>query len=636
MCGIFGIIGKFSSFQIKEILKKMAAESVHRGPDDEGIWAEDGFGFGMRRLSIIDLTGGHQPMWDRHMDRGIVYNGELYNYRQLRQDIQAQGGPFHTQSDTEVILKSLLHKGKDAFQDWNGMYALAHWSRTEEKLLLVRDRLGIKPMYYFWDGFNFLFASEIKSLIASKCFKPIVNRQAIWDYLSFRYVPSPHTIWKNIKKLPPAHILEWSPGKDPKLTCYWETDVRSPDEEYSLDQKKKEFEDLFLDSVQKRLSATDVPVGVLLSGGLDSSAIAAAAVELGHKNFHTFSVGFSGKDVFSELPFARLSARHVGAKYHEVILNQKSFMEMLPEAIYASDEPLADMTSVPMLALSRLARQWVKVVLSGEGSDEILAGYDFDQSYEKWKRIQKIQSWPPFVFKAAVAPLSVFSSRVKAWSDRILNTPLSKWNASLRIHMTRHWLQDEKRNLWANFEGQSSDRIIDLMYQNASSQEPLDQLMSVYQKSWLVEDLLMKADKMSMAASLELRVPFLDHRLVEWANRQPAYVKVGGNKQGKYTTKNILRQFAEKRLPKEIIDRPKKGFPVPVYQWLNDEKFLKWVNSQLVSSESRSRHIFSPYVIQECIERAKRGDHEASQKIWLLIVLESWFRAYHVSFESSN
>jgi asparagine synthase (glutamine-hydrolysing) len=331
MCGIVGVGAPLRTEKLKSVVNRMNAAIVHRGPDDEGTWAGEGFAFGMRRLSIIDLSGGHQPMWDESTGIGIVYNGEVYNYRAIRLSLEQVGVHFQTTSDTEVVLKSCSLKGMKAVHDWNGMFAVACWNADERKLYLIRDRIGVKPLYYYYDGEMLIFASEIKALLASGLFRPRLNQQAIWDYLTFRYVPSPETVWQGIWKLPPAHILEWSPNTAPSIHRYWETDVLSLDPNEPVNQKAKQFEDLFLDCVEKRLIAADVPVGVLLSGGLDSSSIAAAAVELGHKQFHTFSVGFSDGGEYSELAYARSMAEHIGAEHHEIVVDQSTFIEMLPE-----------------------------------------------------------------------------------------------------------------------------------------------------------------------------------------------------------------------------------------------------------------------------------------------------------------
>src|SRR5215510_11175284 len=444
MCGIVGIAGRLRRDKLSSTVTAMSAAVAHRGPDDEGTWVGDGFAFGMRRLGIIDLAGGHQPMWDTRTGIGIVYNGEVYNYRSIRNELKKSGADFQTTSDTEVVLKTLASKGADAVHDWNGMFAVAAWDDREKKLLLIRDRMGVKPLYYYWDGTTLLFGSEIKALLAANVGPRRLNYQAIWDYLTYRYVPGPETAWQNVWKLPPGHLLEWAPGEAPRISCYWKTDVISPDERVNIAQKTKDFEDLFLDSVSQRLLASDVPVGVMLSGGLDSSSIAAAAIELGHKRFHTFSVAFADGGEYSELIYARQVARHLGLENHEVVVDQSQFLEMLPHAVQTADEPLADLTIVPLLAVSQLARGHVKVALSGEGADEVLAGYAFNDVQRKFQTIRLIQTFPPSLLKTMHRALALLSDRYADKFAELGNIPLSQWNIAHKNHMTWMWDQIEK------------------------------------------------------------------------------------------------------------------------------------------------------------------------------------------------
>jgi len=509
------------------------------------------------------------------------------------------------------------------------MFAVAAWYERERKLLLIRDRLGVKPLYYYWDGTDLLFASELKALIASRVVPRRLNLQAVWDFLTYQHVPGPQTMWQNVWKLPPGHMLEWSPGSEPRISRYWQTDVISKDEPVDIERKTREFEELFLDSVSQRLLASDVPVGVMLSGGLDSSAIAAAAIELGHKRFHTFSVGFADGGEYSELTYARMVAQHLGLECHELVVDQRSFLEILPDAVRASDEPLADLTIVPLLALLRLTRSHVKVALSGEGSDEVLAGYGFHDLRRKFETIGHIQRLPSSFLEPLAWALHALSPRFGDKLRQIAQIPLSRWNATLGNYMTCAWEEAGKRALWPVCTARNSDSVLSDMYAEALSPDPLEQLLAVLQKSWLVEDLLMKADKMSMAASVELRVPFLDYRLVEWSNRQPVAVKIG-EFEGRNVTKRVLRRFAKGRLPQEILDRPKKGFPVPVYRWLADDVFGTWAKHYVTGKQARLRELFQPDEMRQQFGRAAAGDQRSADRSWVLIVLETWLREYDV------
>jgi asparagine synthase (glutamine-hydrolysing) len=634
MCGIAGVAGPLSPEQLRAAVNAMTDALAHRGPDDTGTWVGEGFAFGMRRLSIIDLAGGHQPMWDSSTGIGLVYNGEVYNYKAVRAPLEAQGTAFRTASDTEVVLRTLARQGLDAVHTWNGMFAVAAWDDRRKKLLLIRDRMGVKPLYYYWDGSILMFASEIKALLAPDIVPRRVNGQAIWDYLTFRYVPGPETMWQNIWKLPPGHALEWSPGQHPRLSQYWKTDVVSTNEVVDIERKTKEFEEIFMDSVSQRLLASDVPVGVMLSGGLDSSAVAAAAVELGHKRFHTFSVAFADGGDYSELTFARSVARHLRLENHEIVVDQRAFLDLLPDAVHAADEPLADLTIVPLLALLRLTRQHVKVALSGEGSDEVLAGYSLHHEHRKYAAIGHLQRLPPAVLLAMSRALKLLSGRHSAILRQIAAIPVSRWNVERQHYMTWHWRESEKASLWPDFAARDSGSLLVEMYRSAASEVPLDQLLAVFQKAWLVEDLLMKADKMSMAASVELRVPFLDYRLVEWANRQPVGAKIGALN-SRTVTKRVLRRFAMRRLPQSIIDRPKMGFPVPVYQWLTQEQFRNWASAYLGGKQSKLRHVFQPAQIQRQLLLAASGDSQAADKVWTLIVLETWLQKFRVDLPAA-
>jgi asparagine synthase (glutamine-hydrolysing) len=629
MCGIAGVAGRFSRERLGIAIQSMTDAIAHRGPDDEGSWVGDNFAFGMRRLSIIDLAGGHQPMWERRTGIGLVYNGEVYNYKAIRAGLEKEGVSFHTSSDTEVVLQSLALRGPEAVHEWNGMFAVAAWNDREQTLLLIRDRIGVKPLYYYWDGATLMFASEIKALLASHLVPRYLNRQAIWDYLTYRYVPGPETMWQNICKLPPGHMLQWSPNREPLVSRYWKTDVISSDERVDIEEKTRQFESLFMDSVAQRLLASDVPVGVMLSGGLDSSAIAAAAVELGHTEFHTFSVGFSEGGDYSELGFARKVAKHLGLQHHEIVIDQRGFLDMLPEAVRTADEPLADLTIVPLLGLLRLAREDVKVALSGEGSDEVLAGYNLHDIQRKFRTIKHIQRLPSSQIMLLGRALRYVSEKSADKLRNIGSIPLAQWNVALNNYPMWCWTESEKSSLWPAFDGRDSGQVLRNMYGETSSQDPLDQFLAVSQKAWLVENLLMKADKMSMAASVELRVPFLDYRLVEWANRQPVAVKIGVV-DGRNATKRVLRRFAKGRLPQEIIDRPKMGFPVPIFGWLAEDRFRNWAIEHLRGDSARLKHLFEPEEVGRQLRRAAAGDANSAKKVWLLIVLETWLREFDV------
>jgi asparagine synthase (glutamine-hydrolysing) len=596
----------------------MTAQIAHRGPDDEGYHAVADVVIGMRRLSIIDLALGHQPMV---ADDGtaIVFNGEIYNYRALRDELVADGARLHTHSDTEVVLELFRRHGPEALNRLEGMFAFCILDPGDRRMHLIRDRLGKKPLYWVRDGDRLLFASELKALLPALRKRPPLDRQALHNYLTLRYVPAPATIWEGVHKLDAGHRLEFSLDTgDIHVERWWSVDFWSEPEHPGRDYVA-EFERLLLDAVEKRLVAADVPVGVLLSGGLDSSAVSAAAVELGHRAFHTFSVGYSEGGRHSELSWAGRTAAHLGSVHHEVTIGADAFRDSLDELVWATDEPLADLASIPLLAVSRLAREHVKVVLSGEGADEVLAGYDMERLAASLERLRRVDAAPRPLLRLAgrVAPAG------RGMLSALADGGRSGYLRSIGAHMTHVFREDEKARLWREASGLSStDDLIRGWYADARSPEPIDQLQQVYCRSWLVEDLLMKADKMTMAASLELRTPFLDHALVEWAARAPLSWKVGDKHVG-WSSKRALREFAARRLPSEIVSRPKQGFPVPAYDALQGT-LGSWASERLTARGSALGELFDTSSVPAIVAAARAGDTPASHRVWTLLVLDAW------------
>jgi asparagine synthase (glutamine-hydrolysing) len=625
MCGIVGLAGRVSQSEAADSVARMNATIVHRGPDDEGFWATDGFAFAIRRLSIIDLTSGHQPMWSDD-GVGIVFNGEVYNYRALRTELEASGYVFATRSDTEVILHLYRRDGLDMLRRLEGMFAICLYDRNQGQLHLIRDRFGVKPLYYAELDGIFYFASEIKAILQILPRRPELNRQALHDYLTLRFVPAPDTVWRGIRKLPPAHRLTYSFGSGlQKIERYWQLNFAASDSDSSCDYLA-EFSDLFLSAVEKRLLAADVPVGVLLSGGLDSSAVSAAAVELGHKNFHTFSVAFADGGPYDETPHARTVAKHIGSQHHEVRIDRETFISFLPEMVYYSDEPVADLASVPLHFVSRLARKDVKAVLSGEGSDELLAGYNFDRLGRLLNRLKGVECWLPAYARRALGILPV-GGQANTWLRLWAQHGWKGMLAAKPYHMTLYWDEAEKRLLWREDGHLDStfERLRD-RYRISAHTHPIDQVQQLYCADWLTEDLLMKADKMSMATSLEVREPFLDHRLAEWAAKLPLSWRIGDAATG-YQSKRILREFCRRRLPQSILGRPKQGFLVPAYSWLAGD-LNAWAENLLFGRDSRIGELLRVEHARPLLASARAGSDLAAHKIWLLIVLEHWLRAW--------
>jgi asparagine synthase (glutamine-hydrolysing) len=627
MCGIAGII-RTRGVTTEQELRRMNDEIVHRGPDDDGYFCEGGAGIAMRRLSIIDLAGGHQPLSNEDGSKWIVFNGEIYNYRDLRRDLEG-GHQFRTHSDTETIVHAFEQFGPECVQRFNGMFAFAIWDRAKRKLFAARDRLGVKPFYYYWDGSTLMFASEIKSILAAGAPK-ILDEQSVWNYLSFRYVSAPNTMWQGIRKLPPGYRLELDADSRTLIVeRYWDMHFDRPAPATSEAAALETFGALFEDAVRLRLIA-DVPVGIFLSGGLDSSAVSAAVSEVHNARLDTFSVAFKSGGEFSELRYAREVAEYYKTNHHEIEIDRDEFADFLPEFGWYTDEPLADPASIPLFYVSRLARERVKVVLSGEGADEVLAGYTLDADAAYWDKLARFQRIPRAV-RVTVGELALASTGRRDWVDRLRrrNVPVERQNITYLPYMTGYFSEAEKRALWPSMNGRSMADSNDLVrdyFARSRSREPLDQRLYAYCQDWLVEDLLMKADKMTMATSIELRVPFLDYRLVEWLASQPPSLKVHRDASGRYVTKYLLRRYCEHRLPRSILERPKQGFPVPITPWMNG-----WLGQlardRILAPDSWSRATFDEKVLRGIVDIPAPSPPQA-QRIWVLLVLELWARRW--------
>ncbi len=632
MCGIAGYLSlPLAPDERLPLLRRMCDTIIHRGPDDEGYYADDIVGLGMRRLSIIDLEGGHQPITSVDGKKRIIFNGEVYNYQELRLQLQNRGHRFLTASDTEVVLRQYEQDGPACLHHFNGMFAFAIWDENNRSLFLARDRMGVKPLYYFWDGSHFLFASEIKALLASGHVPREVNLHAMWDYLTFRYVPQPETIWRNVYKLLPGHTLTISMDHpEPHSIRYWDIPYTDDVPHRSESELNDEFTKLFLDAVRLRLIA-DVPVGILLSGGIDSSSVAAAVAEMHNARLSSFSVSFADSPLVDELPFARKMSEWVGTDHNEIVIGQKEFCDFLPEFVRYTDEPLADLASVPLYYVSRLAQQKVKVVLSGEGSDEILGGYDFDLWVKEMDRRRAYQRLPRWLRQGG--PLSIMARLLGGpFIERLAadNTPTDLKLFPNPPNMTNYMTSEAKLTLFRDsIPYDDSMNQVRAEVLRVQSSDPLHQRLYIFCQSWLVEDLLMKADKMSMANSIELRTPFLDYRIVEWAAKSPSKIKVGKGRDGKYETKRVLRQFAIDRLPEEIIQRSKMGFPVPVYDWLSD-RLKSWATDLLSSQDTQILRWLNPVAVYQQLRLATstNGTLLDRHRLWNLLILELWSREW--------
>jgi len=626
MCGICGIVFSDSKTNVDSaVLARMNSRIVHRGPDDDGFFVEHNVGLAMRRLSIIDVKTGHQPLCDETQNVWIVYNGEIYNHAELRRGLEAKGHRYRTRSDTETVVHLYEEYGRDCVKHLRGMFAFAIWDRRTRTLFAARDRLGIKPFYYRWDGQVFLFGSEIKTILAFPGVAAEFNQGTLAEYLAFGYITGPETMFAGIKKLMPGHTLELKEHSGPAINRYW--DLSADDEAETVrsrDYYVKTYRDLLEGAVSSHLMS-DVPLGVFLSGGLDSSAVAALANKKRADRIQTFSVGY-GEEAFSELGYAREVAEHIQSEHHEVRLSREEFFAYLPKLIWHEDEPIVWPSSIPLYFVARLARQYVKVVLTGEGSDETLGGY----TRYAWTLLN---SRMDNAYRAATpATLRQLVRQV------IQRGPLS---ASLRRKLEHTflvrdgdaWQSFYYDNFFSAFSTAEQSKLLtpsahsvagdayeaSLAVWQRSHGDLLHRLLYTDINSYLIE-LLMKQDQMSMAASVESRVPFLDHKLVEFTAKIPSGFSTEG-----MSGKMILKQAVEDILPRSIVYRKKMGFPTPWEYWLGGPQ-LDELERMLLAPRSVQRGFFRPEVIKNIFaeHRARRRDH--GNRIWRLLNFETWYR----------
>jgi asparagine synthase (glutamine-hydrolysing) len=627
MCGICGIFFSDRDWHVKgNVLAGMNQRIVHRGPDDEGFFVEENVGLAMRRLSIIDVKAGHQPLSNENQDVWIVYNGEIYNHAELRTDLETKGHRYRTRSDTETIVHLYEEYGRDCVKHLRGMFAFVIWDRRRRVLFAARDRLGIKPFYYRWDGAAFLFGSEIKTILAYPGIVPEFNRGTLAEYLAFGYVTGPETMFAGVRKLMPGHTLELGEHGEPRITRYWDLTTEVDQEPRSREYYVKTYRELLEQAVSSHLMS-DVPLGVFLSGGLDSSAVAALTKKVCGDRIQTFAVGY-GEEAFSELKYAREVADHIQAEHHEVRLSREEFFGNLPKLIWHEDEPMVWPSSVSLYFVARLARERATVVLTGEGSDETLAGYTryawtllnsrMDASYRAvtpagLRRLVRavIHSGPLSATLHRKMEHTFLVRDGNSWSSFYYDNFFSAFAAAEQSELlTPEALSvagDAYTGSMETFERSHGDLLHRLLYADINS--------------YLIE-LLMKQDQMSMAASIESRVPFLDHVLVEFTARIPAKYSIQGMA-GKF----ILKEAVEDLLPRSIVYRKKMGFPTPWEYWLSGPQ-LDDLERMLLETRSIERGLLRPDTVKRIVaeHRAKTRDH--GNRIWRLLNLEIWHRVF--------
>lgn len=623
MCGIAGFIQPESKGPVDlGVLRAMNTSLTHRGPDDEGYWVHGNVGLAMRRLSIIDLEGGHQPISNERGDIWTVFNGEIYNFQDLRDELLQKGHQFRSRTDTEVIVHLYEELGEMFVQKLRGMFAIALWDANSKRLYLYRDRVGIKPLHYWFHQGSLAFASEIKAILQYPGIDTELSLPAISDYLSFLYVPAPGTIYRDVFKLPAGNFLRYEAGKI-DVVPYWD---------FSFDIDETQSEKQWVERIRGTLEETvglhllsDVPVGAFLSGGMDSSTIVAWMHGKGGSPTKTYSMGFPDSK-FNELPYAREVARYFKTDHHEHLVQVDAF-ELLPKIISGFDEPFADSSAIPTYLVCEFARREVKVALSGDGGDELFGGYLWTQK-QAW--IQHYQRVPAFLkdmlarsfLKDGKTPLR--ETGLKSVLERFFYDAAKHPAESYarRAMNFQPWMKKELLQPWVHEQvgPEPSLDFIRSFYDRDSAKLVIDKLFYLDSKIYLPDDLLTKVDRMSMLHSLEVRVPFLDHKLVELACRIPHNLKLKG-----LTTKYILKKAMNGLLPGNILKQRKQGFSIPLNRWFRNE-LSSFASGLLLDKACVSRRYFRPQYMKWMLDQHANGKQRFGAQIYALIIFELWCR----------
>jgi asparagine synthase (glutamine-hydrolysing) len=624
MCGIAGFIDYWERHPIDPatrgcLLKGMNDVIRHRGPDDDGFFLKDGVALGMRRLSIIDLAGGKQPISGEDGSVTIVFNGEIYSFQELTPELQKRGHTFKTHSDTETIVHAYEEYGPACAKHLRGMFAFAIWDDKKREVYIARDRVGKKPVYYtVTTGGTLVFGSEIKSLLEHPDVKREINLEALDAYFTLGYVPDPITIFQAIHKLPPGHYLTFSAGRL-NVHQYWDFNFE-PRESRKAEDYLDELRALLEESVRLRL-ISDVPLGAFLSGGIDSSTVVALMARQMNQPVKTFSIGFH-EDSYNELKYARLTAKKLGTDHHEFFVTPQ-ICDIVDDLIWHFDEPFADPSAIPTFMVSKLARDHVTVALSGDGGDELFAGYTHYVVQESRRAFSAV---PKAIRQGVMRPLS---HRLPhgAWGRNYLHNisldPIDRYLDSLS-----YFTELGKESLYsADFQKalHTKDQVARSFREYASrvkTNEPLDQLLYIDGKTYLPGDILTKVDRMSMATSLEVRVPLLDHKLIDFVTTVPASLKLAGTE-----TKHLLKRVARDLIPAEILDRPKQGFGIPIEQWINNQ-LRDQIRETLREPRTRQRGYVNSNYVDLILDEHHKGRRDHSFPLWSLLILELWHRRY--------
>ena len=636
MCGICGVweYGAARGNVGRELLASMRDVMTHRGPDDAGelVFDDARGGLGFRRLSIIDLSeAGHQPMHGCTDRVWLVFNGEIYNHTQLREGLEERGHVYASRTDSETILHLYEERGLDFVHDIEGDYAIAIWDADREQLVLARDRAGVKPLYFSHQNGRFIFASEIKAILQHPSVTPEMNEEALYHYLTFVTTPAPQTLFKNIGKLPAGHMLTIDRRGEVRITKYWDAlPLSIASERLSEADHEKNILSLLRDSIKKRMMA-DVPFGVFLSGGVDSSANVALMSELMSQPVRTFTVGFKDCEELNEMDSARAISKRFATDHHEVMIGREEMQKFLPELVFHQDEPIADPVCVPLYYVSKLARDTGTIVVQvGEGSDELFAGYDWFRTYLEiedrfWRHAERA---PAVARRAAAAVAQPFVKKVlkkRMASELVRRLGANEslfWGGAIVFEETTkaRLLSSESR---ARYNGLSTYDVVREYQESFASASPgadaAARMTYLELKLRLPELLLMRVDKITMATSVEARVPFLDHHLIEYAMNLPRELKVKGQ-----TGKHILKRALESVLPADVLYQPKRGFGAPVREWFRGPEGED-LAKQLMNSAICERNFFDYSFIQRMADEHKRETRDWSANLWCLLNLSLWY-----------
>ena len=621
MCGIAGIVSVNGRvLPDTAIADAMCKLIIHRGPDDQGVYQDPSRSpiaqIGMRRLSIIDLAGGHQPIHNEDKSIWIVFNGEIYNFKELRHDLEQRGHQFYTNTDTECIVHAYEEYGDNCFAKLRGMFAIAILDHNRNRFVLARDRLGKKPLYYTQTKDGFLgFSSELKSLFAIPGFDPAISLAATREYFSMGYVPGPASIYEDVQKLPPAHYLVMESGKT-FIKRYWRLDFK-PKFEESEEELGKQLLAHLDEAVRIRL-VSDVPFSAFLSGGLDSSIVAALMARHMTSPVKAFTIGFN-EDAFNELPDARRVAQHIGAELHELVVTPDA-VGMLQELAWYFDEPFGDSSSIPTFLVSRMAARHVKMVLSGDGGDEAFAGYS---RYQKYMQLNDMA-------RMSLGTARFGLSLAGALSSSALGTRLGRIADRMALPYPERYLSGVALSTAGDISPILSPDLAVLdpyaevrgHFMRTDIDEQMEKILSGDIDTYLVDDILVKVDRMTMANSLEARAPLLDHVLLEFCARLPFHLKNNG-KVGKYLLKKVAREL----LPESCLQKNKQGFAIPLAAWFRAD-FKPLMHDILSSQSFRERGIFNVNGVRTCFDRHLSGQQDFGELLWLVLTYEMWARAF--------